>query len=84
MKISEIKNLLWEYYMNPLRNNASAEISSKNHITFSDTYCKLTNSFQRETNNTKIQNVFLTLLHLANEKNLTIKNEDNDLKIEIS
>jgi hypothetical protein len=66
-----MKGNIWENYVK--------ERSKKNPISFTEIFTKLKYSSIGDTHSIKVQSVFLTLLHLSNEKNLTILEENGDL-----
>lgn len=73
MKINELKNKIWDEL---LHDSTSSKPGS-----FGDIYNSLNYLPNGEGLGLKVQSVFLTLLHLSNEKNLNIVQEDGDLKI---
>ena len=81
VKITEMKEHIWANYISGLKEDVNQRFDAQSSIMFSDLYSKVAHSTNTQSKNTKIQTFFLTLLHLANEKNLVILNDDNDIRI---
>lgn len=73
IKINELKVSVWEIFLQHKKKDKP--------VLFSELYSFLINSQQIEYQTMKVQSLFLTLLHLSNEKNLIIDQTDNDLSI---
>lgn len=81
VKITEMKEHIWTNYVSTLKNDVKDRFDAQSSILFSDLYSKVAHTTNTQSKNTKIQTFFLTLLHLANEKNLVISNVTNDIQI---
>ena len=81
IKITEMKEHVWNNYISTLTSNSNTRIDAQKSIMFSDLYNKVAHSTNMQSKNTKIQTFFLTLLHLANERNLVIENREDDIRI---
>jgi len=73
MKINELKGKIWDEL---LHDSTASKPGS-----FGEIYNSLNFLPNGESLGMKVQSVFLTLLHLSNEKNLTIIEDGGDLKI---
>ena len=73
IKISDLKALLWEDL------GVSEEL--KKGIQFEKFYGDMKINKQNDKKKVKIQSVFLSLLHLCNEKNMEMKENQNSLMI---
>ncbi len=73
MKINELKSKIWDEFLQ--------ESSPRTPGSFADIYSALNFLPSGESLGVKVQSVFLTLLHLSNEKNLTIVEDGGDLKV---
>lgn len=81
IKITEMKEHIWSNYVQNLKKDASERFDAQSSIMFSDLYSKVAHNSNAQSKTTKIQTFFLTLLHLANEKNLVIQNTHDDIRI---
>jgi len=81
IKITEMKEHIWTNYVQNLQPDATDRFNTQSSIMFSDLYSKVAHNSNAQSKSTKIQTFFLTLLHLANEKNLVITNTDGDIRI---
>lgn len=78
IKITEMKEYLWNDHLSILRKGQEDRTNAGDHVLFGDMFEKVSLSTNAKNKNAKIQTVFLTLLHLANEKNLVISNTDEE------
>lgn len=81
IKITEMKEHIWTNYVSTLKTDVNDKFHAQSSLLFSDLYNKVAHTSNMQSKNTKIQTFFLTLLHLANEKNLVINNTDSDINI---
>ena len=68
MKVTDVKDKIWNQCISPDSNSLSA------------IYSKI-KAIEPDTQGLNIKSVFLILLHLANEKGLTLQSTDNDIVI---
>lgn len=76
-----MKEHIWSNYVSNLKKDSNDRFDAQSSIMFSDLYSKVAHNTSTQSKNTKIQTFFLTLLHLANEKDLVISNTNNDIRI---
>lgn len=81
IKITEIKDYIWSRYLSKLNEQSDSKSKTKNYVLFSDLYSKIVHDVSSNFRNINVHTLFLTILHLANEKDFVIANIGEEIKI---
>lgn len=78
LRVAELKERIWSECLEPEIN--SQKKKKKEPLKLTKVYQKVV-ELEAEMGTLKVQSIFLMLLHMANERKLTLENDQEDIKI---